>query len=83
MSELTAAERKWIKKLQKVIDECPSERLGFYTIGDNNICMYDAEKYDELDLGNIDDDLVFVVRAYDLDFDTYINFPNNVEGACG
>ena len=37
MSELTAEERKWVKQVQKVLDKCPSKRIGFYTIGDNNI----------------------------------------------
>lgn len=38
---LTKAENDWIKKLQAVLDECPSSRLGAYTIGDPDISVYD------------------------------------------
>lgn len=38
---LTAAEKAWLKKLQAVFDECPSDRLGAYTIGDPWLAIYD------------------------------------------
>lgn len=38
---LTEDERKWIKKLQKVLNECPSRRMSSYTTGDNDITIYD------------------------------------------
>lgn len=28
MSQMTKEERAWVKKLQRVLDECPSDRLG-------------------------------------------------------
>lgn len=37
---LTKAERDWIKKLQGILDECPSERVGAYTIGDPFLHIY-------------------------------------------
>lgn len=40
---LTAAEKAWIKKLQTVLNACPSDRFEAYTIGDNNITLIDAE----------------------------------------
>lgn len=39
---LTKAERDWLKRLQSVFDECPSDRLGAYTIGDPCIHIYDT-----------------------------------------
>lgn len=38
---LTKLEKAWLIKLQTVLNECPSERLGGYTIGDPFICIYD------------------------------------------
>ena len=38
---LTKQEAAWIKKLQKVLRECPSERLGFYVTGDPMVTIYD------------------------------------------
>lgn len=41
---MTPEERKWIKKLQKVLDQCPSDRIGFYTVGDPHVTVYDRSK---------------------------------------
>lgn len=38
---LTQMERRWLRALNKLLGECPSDRLGFYTIGDRNISVYD------------------------------------------
>jgi hypothetical protein len=38
---LTKSESDWIKKLQTVLDECPSSRLGAYTTGDAALRIYD------------------------------------------
>lgn len=42
---LTKAEKAWLKKLQDVMNECPSKRISAYTIGDSNISFYD-NRYD-------------------------------------
>lgn len=47
MSELTPAENKWLKKIQKVLNECPPT-LGFYTIGDPSLSVYDRRKEDDI-----------------------------------
>lgn len=44
MSKLTKAEKEWIEKVQAVLNECPSQRLGFFTIGDSNISVFDKRK---------------------------------------
>lgn len=43
-STMTAAEKKWVARLQAVIDECPSSRLQAYTVGDSFINLYDGSK---------------------------------------
>lgn len=39
--KLTKAEAAWIAKVQKVLNECPSNRLAGYTVGDNDVALYD------------------------------------------
>lgn len=43
---LTKAEEAWLTKLQKVLDECPSDRMEAYTIGDPDLVIFD-NKYSE------------------------------------
>ena len=50
---LTKAEKAWLKKLQDVMNECPSNRLAAYTIGDRELSFYDSSFDDEIcDLQN-------------------------------
>lgn len=55
---LTKAERDWLAKLQSLLDECPSDRLGAYTIGDADIEIYDtryeSQINERLESGNVD-----------------------------
>ncbi|WP_417546483.1 hypothetical protein [Marinobacter sp.] len=46
---LNKAERAWLTKLQKVLDECPSNRLAAYTIGDPDITLYDSSFDQQID----------------------------------
>lgn len=70
MAELNDAERKWLKKLQKVLNECPSKRLSAYTIGDDTIDIYDNSFESEI-LGKIG---VVYKDWYDVvaDFDAHL-----------
>lgn len=81
MQLLTKPEAKWVKKLQKVLDECPSDRIGFYTIGDPVICLYSREFQDLIEEER--DDLVRILRLNGWGFDEVLNFPNAVDGVCG
>jgi hypothetical protein len=45
---LTKAEKDWLKKLQNVMDECPSNRLAAYTIGDRELNFYDSRFDDQI-----------------------------------
>lgn len=47
--KLTIQERAWLHKLQVLLDACPSERIGFYTIGDPDVSIYDRTKDEEID----------------------------------
>ncbi len=44
--KLTKKEADWLKKLEKVFQECPSKRIGLYTIGDSTLFAYDNNKVD-------------------------------------
>jgi hypothetical protein len=81
---LTPIERKWITKLQKVLDECPSDRMGFYTIGDSDISIYDRSVQSEIDA---------IIDTRDVDFGQAIEevdahlgsvcFPSHVHSTSG
>jgi hypothetical protein len=45
---LTKAEAAWLKKVQKLLDNCPSDRIGFYTVGDPSVGVYDCSKEDAI-----------------------------------
>lgn len=82
MQELTVKEQKWVDGLQKYLDKCPSDRLGFYTIGDNTIFLYNLEFEDEI-LAHDHDDLARILKMNGWGFDEVLFFPNAVEGVCG
>ena len=45
MATLTKKERAWLNELQEVLDRCPSpKKIGFYTIGDKSIYLYDLRR---------------------------------------
>ena len=45
---LTRTERAWLAEFQAVLDRCPSTRIGFYSIGDANLGLYDATREQEI-----------------------------------
>lgn len=45
---LTRAERAWLNELQAMLNACPTKRLGFYTIGDNSVTVFDLTKEDAI-----------------------------------
>lgn len=46
---LTKEERRWLAGVQRALNKSGSGRLGFYTIGDNDIIIYNKEFEDEMD----------------------------------
>lgn len=43
---LTKAEAKWLADLEKLLQSCPSNRLGAYTTGDATLYIYDRDVSD-------------------------------------
>ena len=46
--KLTKKEKAWVKKVNEVLQECPSERLGFFTIGDPELFIFDVSKLSKI-----------------------------------
>lgn len=49
MNSLTKEEKKWLAGVQRALNNSGSGRLGFYTIGDHDIMVYNKEFGDEID----------------------------------
>jgi hypothetical protein len=47
--ELTKEEKSWLRKVQNLLDECPSDRIGFFTTGDKDVSVYDCSRKQEID----------------------------------
>ncbi len=78
MNMLTKEEKSWMRKMQNLIDKCPP-RLGFYTVGDPDIGVFDKDKEDKFDYGN---DMTVELERHDAYLGS-LNFPSNVHGVSG
>lgn len=87
MAKLTKKELAWIEKVQKVLDECPSERIGFYTVGDPMVFLYDRRKEHDIwkfmNTGRNRDDFGPAAIKLGADFGYYLTFPAPVESTAG
>lgn len=84
--KLNAAEKKWLSDLQAVLDACPSDRLGFYTIGDPSVSVYDRRKEKQINaLMDAKDNLDFPGAVYEAkgETDVDIRFPQCVHSVAG
>lgn len=82
---LTSEEKKWLKKLQKVLNECPSNRMESYTTGDNCITIYDISANDSEEAENLardNNDWCNVIDATDTELAS-ITFPFAVLSTAG
>ena len=79
--KLTKAEKSWVKKLNKVLSECPSNRLSFYAMGDPDISIVDGDHTEEIDA--VHGDPLRVAQAKGWLADETISFPSNVSAVCG
>jgi len=50
MSTPTKEEKAWMKKVENLLMNPPTERLGFYTTGDADLTVYDKTHDPEIDL---------------------------------
>lgn len=81
---LTKEERLWISKLQRLLDECPSKRFGFYTTGHREVTVVDlplTEKYYQ-DKGRPDLDYCTIVQRAGTDLGE-LRFPAAVQSTSG
>lgn len=81
---LTKEETVWLKKLQKLLDNPPSDRMGFYTTGDPTVTVYDhtweTSIHRLMDNGNYE--FGNAVDAYDARLGE-LKFPNCVHSTAG
>ncbi|HEI9813792.1 TPA: hypothetical protein SLN68_000113 [Serratia marcescens] len=85
MAKLNKKERAWLDELQEVLNRCPSERLGFYTIGDPQIVVYDRSKESEIDwvMDTTEKDFCGSVLIAGANFDERLDFPAAVHSTAG
>lgn len=85
MSKLTKAEKAWVDGLNKMLAACPSDRIGFATIGDRDVTLFDMSYLGaigkELDRGG--NDFVPTAAKLGATFSEVLNFPNPVESTAG
>lgn len=77
---LTKEEKAWVKKLNKHLAACPSDRLSFYTGGDPSIFIVDKTHQDEID--SECDDPLRVAERNDWIARECIEFPSAVHAVC-
>lgn len=78
--KLTKEEKSWVKKVNKVLAECPSARLTFYAGGDPNVVIVDGNHTHEIDAER-DDPLRVAARNGWVAVEN-IQFPSNVSAVC-
>lgn len=82
-SELTKEEVAWVNKVNRLLAKCPSERIGFYTIGDFSIHLYDKTKKVD-DVSDVRDAPDFCICVGELQADLgTLDFPNAVHATVG
>lgn len=85
MATLTKQEKAWVKKLNKLLAECPSNRIAFATIGDCDVTLFDVTRYGEIcdlvDKGL--DEFIPAAMRIGAAFNEYLTFPNQVESTAG
>ncbi|MEB2478127.1 hypothetical protein QMM96_22110 [Citrobacter freundii] len=84
-AKLTPAEKAWVKQLNKLLAECPSDRIGFATIGDSEVTLFDVTRYNEI-CDRVDkehDEFIPAAQRIGAVFDEVLTFPNQVESTAG
>ncbi|HAV1601556.1 TPA: hypothetical protein JG832_002446 [Enterobacter hormaechei subsp. xiangfangensis] len=84
-AKLTAVERDWVKRMQKLLSECPSSRIGFATIGDAEVFLFDVKFYDDIchKLDHGGGDFLPIAQNMGATFEESLHFPNPVESTSG
>lgn len=82
--ELTKEEKAWVRKVNALLAKCPSDRLGFYTVGDCNVSIFDRSKEGDINaltdlLGEFGSNAEYLeARAVET-----LEFPHNVHSTAG
>ncbi|CAI2786454.1 Uncharacterised protein [Serratia ficaria] len=84
MAKLNKKEKAWLGELQEVLNRCPSKNLGFYTIGDPVLYVYDRRKEQHLNdyMDRHGLDFCKCVSALDADFGD-LDFPAAIHSTAG
>ena len=84
MTGMTKEEDAWVKKVQRLLSNPPSDRLGFYTVGDHDVTVYDASRQAEIDAAYDAGSMEFSGAVEDCDAVLgRLNFPNQVHSTAG
>ncbi len=85
MAKLTKAEMAWVNKLNTLLAQCPSKRLGFATTGDCDVSIFDVRQYSAICDEQHENGGEFISAAERIGalFDERLNFPNQVESTAG
>lgn len=85
MATLTKQENVWIKKLNKLLAECPSKRLAFATTGDCDVSIFNQPQYDAIcdEQENNGGEFISAAARIGALFDEVLSFPNQVESTAG
>ncbi|EPK7771236.1 hypothetical protein QFL30_003569 [Klebsiella oxytoca] len=82
MAKLTKKEQAWVNEVNAVLERCPSpEKIGFFTVGDSAVGLYDL-RHDK-EISDTNDDLIVVAQRKGWSFDERLEFPSAVNGVCG
>ncbi|MEV4977422.1 hypothetical protein MRBLME3_000497 [Enterobacter ludwigii] len=85
MAILTKQEKAWVKKLNKILAECPSNRLAFATTGDCDVSIFNEPQYcaicDEQEKNG--GEFISAASRIGALFDEVLSFPNQVESTAG
>lgn len=78
--KLTKKEREWVEEVNEVLSRCPSDRLIFFTGGDQNIGIYLKKR--EQAVMDYRGDVVQILQRNGWLIAETINFPAPVEAVC-
>lgn len=85
MATLSKQEKEWVKRLNKLLADCPSDRLAFATTGDCDVSIFNKLQYcaicDEQEKNG--GEFISAAARIGALFDDVLNFPNQVESTAG
>lgn len=85
MATLTKEEKLWVKKLNKLLADCPSKRIAFATIGDCDVTLYDVTYVDAISemVDKNGGEFISAGEILGANFSERLIFPNQVESTAG